>query len=452
MSRLFSDTSKVIHLIGIGGVSMSALAETLNYRGFVVCGSDMNEGEHIERLRRLGIKISVGHKAENVEGVDIIVRTSAVHDDNPEVIRAREKGLPLIERAEAWGEIMRDYKDVLCVSGTHGKTTITSMCTHIALEARLDPQVMVGANLPIIGGNLRVSTSDLFIAEACEYCNSFLSFYPTIAIIANVEEDHLDFFKGGLVDIIKSFRKFSELVPESGFVIYNADDKNVCKVVDGTNKNTISFGIENGEIRAKRIVSREDGVSFCLVRDDEELVEMNLMVSGMHNVYNALAAAASALALGVSPKCIAAGLSKFSGASRRFEFKGKCNGALVYDDYAHHPSEVSATLSAARSRAPKRIICAFQPHTYTRTASLCNEFAKELEKADIVYVADIFAAREKPIEGVTSELITSKLSGAKELHSMEEIAAEIKQIAREGDMIFSMGAGDIYKLCEMLCE
>ena len=448
---LFSDTSKVIHLIGIGGVSMSALAEVLNFRGFVVCGSDMNEGEHIERLRRLGIKISVGHKAENIEGADIVIRTSAVHDDNPEVVCARQKNIPILERAQAWGEIMRDYKNVLCISGTHGKTTITSMCTHIALEARLDPQVMVGANLPIIGGNLRVSSGDLFIAEACEYCNSFLSFSPTIAVVSNVEEDHLDFFSG-IDDIIRSFRAFCKLVPEEGFVIYNADDENACKVVSGLDKKLISFGINNGEIRAERIRNSEKGVNFLLTENGEELVEVELAVSGKHNIYNALASIASALSLGVSPKCIAAGLSKFSGASRRFEFKGTCNGAPVYDDYAHHPSEVAATLSAARSRAPKRIICVFQPHTYTRTAALATDFAEALSLSDVVFLADIFAAREKPVPGVTSELISSKISGAENLHSMDEIADKIREIATEDDMILTMGAGDIFKVAELLCK
>ena len=448
---LFSDTSKVIHLVGIGGVSMSALAEVLNFRGFVVTGSDMNEGELIERLRRLGIKISIGHKGENIKGADIIIRTSAIHDDNPEIIAARECGLPVLERAEAWGEIMRDYSNVLCIAGTHGKTTTTSMATHIALEARLDPQVMVGANLPIIGGNLRVASGDLFIAESCEYCNSFLSFSPTIAVVANVEEDHLDFFSG-IEDIIDSFRAFCNLVPEDGYVVYNADDQNACKVICGLSKNIISFGIENGEIRAENIRENQNGVSFMLTRDGEELSEVSLTVSGRHNIYNALAAAASAMALGVSPKCIAAGLSKFSGASRRFEFKGTCNDAPVYDDYAHHPSEVSATLSAARSRAPRRIICAFQPHTYTRTAALADDFADALSIADIVYVADIFAAREKPVEGVTSALISDKISGAKNLHSFEEIAAEIRRVATADDMILTMGAGDICRVAEILCK
>ena len=276
---LFTDTSKVIHLVGIGGVSMSALAEVLNFKGFVVVGSDMNEGEHIERLRRLGIKISVGHKSENVVGADIVIRTSAIHDDNPEIVKANELGLHIVERAEAWGEIMRDYKNVLCIAGTHGRTTTTSMCTHIALEARLDPQVMVGANLPIIGGNLRVANGDLFIAESCEYCNSFLSFAPTVAVVSNVEEDHLDFFSG-IDDIINSFRKFCELVPEDGCVVYNADDVNACRVVENLNKNILSFGIDNGDVRAEKMAVTEKGVSFTLTRNGEDLVEIDLTVSG----------------------------------------------------------------------------------------------------------------------------------------------------------------------------
>lgn len=448
---LFVDTSKIIHLIGIGGVSMSALAEVLNFRGFVVRGSDMNEGEHIERLRRLGIRVAIGHAAENVEGASIVIKTSAIHDDNPEIIRAHELGIPVIERAKAWGSLMLEYKNVLCIAGTHGKTTTTSMSTHIALEARLDPQVMVGANLPIIDGNLRVASSDLFVAEACEYCNSFLSFCPTIAVILNIEEDHLDFFSG-IDEIIASFHKFAEKVPSYGAVIVNADDEHACRAVEGLDQRVVSFGIERGDVMAKRICTSNGKTSFTLCRNGEELVEIRLLVTGRHNVYNALAAAAAALELNISPKCIAAGLSKFGGASRRFEYKGTCQGAEVYDDYAHHPSEVRATLAAARERNPGRIICAFQPHTYTRTRALCRDFAAALAGADVVYLADIYAAREKSIDGVTSELISSRLPGAHYVPKLSDIAQEIKKIARPGDMIFSMGAGDIWQVADMLCE
>ena len=448
---LFSDTSKIIHIAGIGGVSMSALAETLNFKGFVVTGSDMNEGEHVERLRGLGIKINVGHRAENVFGADFVIRTAAIHDDNPEIAYALENNIPVFERAQAWGEIMRDYKNAVCFSGTHGKTSSTSMATHIALEARLDPQVMVGANLPIIDGNLRLATSDLFIAEACEYCDSFLRFAPTVAVVLNVEEDHLDYFPD-IEAIKKSFRAFCELVPEDGYVVYNADDNNTCETVAGIDRNTLSFGIENGELRAKRIKESKDGVSFALCRNDEELVEIRLSVCGKHNVYNALAAIASALVLGVSPKCIAAGISKYNGVSRRFEFKGEYNGAAVYDDYAHHPSEVRATLESVKNMDFKRIICAFQPHTFTRTRDLAEEFVKALSVADVVYVADVFPAREEPIAGVDCRLISDRIKGAKKLHTMEEISEDIKEIASPGDIVLVMGAGDSPKLSKMICQ
>ena len=448
---LFIDTSKVIHLIGIGGISMSALAEVLNFRGFVVRGSDMNEGEHIERLRRLGIKVSIGHAAEHVDGASLVIKTSAIHADNPELLRANELGIPIVERAEAWGALMLEYKDVLCVSGTHGKTTTTSMCTHIALEARRDPQVMVGADLPIIGGNLRVASGDLFIAEACEYCNSFLSFCPTIAVILNVEEDHLDFFSG-IDEIIASFRAFAEKVPSYGAVVVNADSENACRAAEGLSQRVVGFGIERGNVTAKNIQTSADGMRFTLCRNGEELVEIPLRVTGRHNVYNALAAATAALELNISPKCIATGLSKFGGAARRFEWKGECRGAMVYDDYAHHPSEVRATLSAARERNPGRIICAFQPHTYTRTRALCRDFAAALSLADEVYLADIYAAREQPIEGVTSRLIADRLPGAHYVPRFEDIAEQIRAEARPGDLILTMGAGDIYKVAELLCE
>lgn len=445
----FSDNSKVIHFVGIGGVSMSALAEVLNFRGFVVRGSDMNKGEHTARLTKLGIKVTIGHTADNVEGADLIIRTSAIHDDNPEIIRARECGIPVIERAEAWGELMREYKNAVCVSGTHGKTTTTSMITHITLEARLNPQVMVGANLPIIGGGLRVASGDLFIAEACEYCNSFLSFYPTIAVILNVDEDHLDFFSG-IDDIVASFHRFAASVPAFGAVIANADDNNAMRATEGLDQKIITFGVNSGDVMAKNIISDENGSTFTLWRNGEKLVDIKLQVSGKHNIYNALAAAAAAMELHISPKCIAAGLSKFTGASRRFEYKGECSGALVYDDYAHHPSEVSATLNAAREHKPDRIICAFQPHTYTRTNALCDDFAKALSLADIVFLADIYAAREKNTLGITSEMISSKIPSAKYVPKLCDIAEEIVKIAKPGDLILSMGAGDVYLVAEML--
>lgn len=448
---IFSDNNQSVHLIGIGGVSMSALAEVLNHRGFVVRGSDMREGEHTARLAKLGIKVAIGHRAENVEGAQLVIRTSAIHDDNPEVIRAKELGLPVLERAQAWGILMEEYRDVVCIAGTHGKTTTTSMTTHIALEARLNPQVMVGAYLPVLNGGLRVAHSNLFIAEACEYCNSFLNFNPTIAVILNVEEDHLDFFKD-IDDIKASFHAFAGRVPANGTVIANFDDENARCAVQELNRKILSFGIENpnADIRAVNLTQEARRTVFTLVQGEEELVDVSLQVAGLHNVYNALAAAAAALELGISPKCIAAGLAKFKGAGRRFEYKGSLNGADIYDDYAHHPSEVRATLAAARDMGYSRIICAFQPHTYTRTAALKEDFIQALGAADKVLLADIYAAREKNTIGITSQILSDGIPGAEYIPSFEGLAARLNELMQPHDLVLTMGAGDIYRVGEML--
>lgn len=448
----FSDNNITVHLSGIGGVSMCALAEVLNHRGFTVKGSDMQDSANLARLAKLGIRATVGHMAENVEGADIVVRTAAIHDDNPEIIRAHELGIPVLERAQAWGVLMKEYDDVICVSGTHGKTTTTSMAAHIALEARLDPQIMVGAHLPIIGGGVRVANGKLFIAEACEYCNSFLNFNPTIAVILNVEEDHLDFFSG-IEDIIKSFNAFAERLPEDGAVVVNADDAEAMRAIDGVDRKIITFAVDcDADVCAKKIKFDSNGASFMLNVNGEDVVEIKLSVAGKHNVYNALAAAAAALELGISPKCIAAGLAKFTGAGRRFEYKGEYNGAKIYDDYAHHPSEVTATLTAVKQMGYKRVICAFQPHTYTRTAALKDDFIKALSLADKVILADIYAAREKNTIGITSQVISDGIADAEYIQGFEHIKQRLAQLAEPGDLILTMGAGDIYRVGEMLRE
>lgn len=449
---LFSDNSKIVHLVGIGGVSMSALAEVLNHRGFVVHGSDMQESDNIARLRKLGIKVIVGHSADNIGNADIVIRTSAIHDDNPEIMRARELNLQLLERAEAWGELMEEYKEVVCVSGTHGKTTTTSMITHIALEARLNPQVMVGAYLPIINGGVRVASGDLFIAEACEYCNSFLNFNPTVAVIGNVEEDHLDFFKD-IDDIVSSFRAFAEKVPATGAVIANYDDENAMRAIAGIERTQITFGMSDGaDVMAKNISYSGGCTEFTLLYKGEELCKINLSVAGKHNVYNALAAAAASLFIGISPKCIAAGLLKFTGAGRRFERKGEVNGADVYDDYAHHPSEVEATLKTVKDMGYKRVICVFQPHTYTRTAALKDDFIEALKYADKVLLGHIYAAREKNTIGISSQVIADGIQDAEYIEDFDGLALRLSELAEPGDLILTMGAGDIYKVGEMLVD
>ncbi len=449
---VFADNNKIIHLIGIGGVSMSALAEVLNHRGFVVRGSDMQESSSTEKLAKLGIKVYIGHNEANIEDAQVVIRTSAVHDDNPEVIKAKELGLPILERAQAWGILMEAYQDVICVAGTHGKTTTTSMATHIALEAKLNPQVMVGANLPVIGGGVRVANGKLFIAEACEYCNSFLNFKPTVAVISNVEEDHLDFFKD-INDIISSFRAFADKVPDNGTVVVNFDDENAMRAVEGLSKKITTFGTKDGaDVQAKNIVCENGRTEFSLLINGDEKTKIVLSVVGMHNVYNALAAATASIELGISPKCIAAGLSKFTGVGRRFEYKGEISGAKVYDDYAHHPSEVKATLNTVKTMGFNRVICVFQPHTYTRTAALKDDFIKALSIADKTLLAHIYAAREINTIGISSKVISDGIENAEYIESFDGLVCRLRELAQPGDLILTMGAGDIYRVGEMLVE
>ena len=452
LNTVLSNQHQTVHFVGVGGVSMSGLAEVLLRRGFSVSGSDMKESEALMRLRTLGMKAFVGHAADQVGDADLVIRTAAIPDSNPEIIRARECKIPVLERAEAWGILMREYRNNVCFSGTHGKTTSTSMMTHIALEANLDPQVMVGANLPAIGGGLRIAESDLFIAEACEYCNSFHHFYPTVAVILNVDEDHLDFFSG-IEEIIESFATFAKIVPQDGVVVVNGDDENAMKAVSGIDREVMTFGIDRAaKVMAKNLVLGARETVFDLYLDGELKTTIHLAVLGKHNVYNALSACAAAFALGISPEAIATGLSKFHGAGRRFEFKGEFNGAQVYDDYAHHPSEVRATLESAKTLGYDRVICIFQPHTYTRTAALKEEFAEALSLADVSCLVPIYAAREKNTIGIGSDAISDLIPNAQNFKDFEEALSWMKEQAKSGDLILTMGAGDIVLLGEKLIE
>lgn len=440
------------HLIGIGGVSMAPLAEVLQSIGVKVSGSDISESESVLRLRSLGIEIAIGHDAENIKGADLIVRTAAARDDNPEVTAAREAGIPVFERAEAWGYIMRSYKNAICISGTHGKTTTTSMVTHIFMDAQCDPTVMIGGTLPLLKAGHRVGGGETIIMESCEYYNSFLSFSPTVAVILNVDADHLDFFKD-LEDVKSSFRKFAELVPESGFVVANGDDANTMSTISGLNKNIVTFGIsENCDVRADNITPTDHGTNFDLIYKGEKVTAVSLSVPGIHNVKNALAAAASALILGVDAKHISESLYEFHGAGRRFEFKGKYNGADIYDDYAHHPSELRALLDAALSLPYNRVILCFQPHTYTRTKALFNEFVSELGRPHITYLSEIYAAREQNTIGISSSDLAAEIPGSKYFATFEELEKALRETAQEGDLILTVGAGNIYRVGENLVK
>lgn len=437
---------KHIHLIGIGGVSMRPLGLVLRGMGMTVTGSDMNSSVSTDELIEKGITVHIGHNAKNIEGADCIIRTAAAHNDNPEIAAARAMGIPVFERAQAWGLIMREYKNAICVSGTHGKTTTTSMITHIFMEARRDPTVMLGGYLPLLKAGHRVGNGDTIIMESCEYCDSFLNFYPTVAIINNIEADHLDYFKD-LAAVERSFRKFAGLVPRTGYVIANGDDKNTVETL--TDLHYLSFGIDRKNDIHPETLS-EDYRSFDVICRGKFYCHVQLNVCGKHNTYNALAAAAAAYVMGVEGEAVTRGLEAFTGAGRRMEYKGSYHGAEIYDDYAHHPGELKALIDAVETMHFQRIIIAFQPHTYSRTKALFNDFVAQLRRADVAVLAEIYAARESNKLGISSRDLAEQVQGAVYFETLPEVAAYLKSIAREGDIILTIGAGDIYKAGEML--
>ena len=411
----------------------------------------MNESNTVRHLRELGVSVAIGHNAENLGDCDLVIRTAAVHDSNPEIAGAIARGIPVYERAQAWGAIMQRYPNALCVAGTHGKTTTTSMCTHIFMAAEADPTVMIGGTLPLLHSGYRVGQGDTIILESCEYCNSFLSFFPTVAVILNVEADHLDFFKD-LEDIQHSFHRFAELVPEKGFVVVNADNEGALDSVKGLEHGIFTFGVEH-EADCTVANLQEDGApSFDVLVHGELYAHVQLQVYGHHNVSNALAAAASAYVLGIPGKAVEEGLAAFMGAGRRFEYKGEYNGAKVYDDYAHHPDELHALLTTAKGLGYKRLIVAFQPHTYTRTASFFDRFVEELKIADIAIVAEIYAAREQNTLGISSADLCREIPGSVYCSTLEKATNHLKELAQPGDLILTVGAGDIFRAGEKLIK
>lgn len=439
---------KHIHLIGIGGVSMRPLGLVLRDKGMIVTGSDMNASVSTDELIAKGIAVHIGHRPENIEGADCIIRTAAAHNDNPEIAAARAQGIPVFERAQAWGLIMREYKNAICISGTHGKTTTTSMITHIFMEAHRDPTVMLGGYLPLLKAGHRVGNGDTIIMESCEYCDSFLNFYPTVAIINNIEADHLDYFKD-LEAVESSFRKFAGLVPRTGYVIANGDDENTVKTL--ADLHYISFGIgQKNDVHAENL--SEDYRSFDVYCFGKFYTHVHLNVYGRHNVYNALAAAAASYVMSIDGESVALGLASFTGAGRRMEFKGKYHGADIYDDYAHHPGELHALIDAVKTMGYKRIIIAFQPHTYTRTKALFDDFVRELKRVDVAVLAEIYAAREQNTFGISSRDLARQIPNAVYFETLPEVAAHLRSIASEGDVILTVGAGDIYKAGEMLLK
>lgn len=445
-----------IHFIGIGGISMSGLAEILIDEGFTVSGSDSHESELTDHLAAKGARIACGQSADNiVDGIDVVVYTAAVHPDNPEFAAARDKGLPMLSRAELLGQMMKNYENAVAVSGTHGKTTTTSMITEILLAADADPTISVGGILNSIGGNIRVGGPELFVTEACEYTNSFLSFFPTIEVILNVEADHLDFFKD-LDDIRHSFRLFAEKLPDDGILVINSDITDYRKITEGLSCRVITFGKEEGsKYRAEHI--RFDELArpaFDLSVDGEIVDTVALGVPGEHNVYNSLAAVAVCTELGISQEMIRKGLWNFTGTNRRFEKKGELGGVTIIDDYAHHPQEISASLATALNYPHQKLWVVFQPHTYTRTRAFLDEFAEALSMADEVILADIYAARETDNLGISSKDIVDRIEAkgvkAHYIPSFDEIETFILENCIHGDLLITMGAGDIVKVGEKL--
>ncbi len=449
-----SDIHKV-HFIGIGGISMSGLAEILKSRGYTVSGSDMKASAITHKLEQMGIRIMIGHSGENIAGADLAIYTAAIREDNPELAAARSQGIPSMDRATLLGLIMKGYPESIAISGTHGKTTTTSMISMILLEAGLNPTIHIGGELDAIGGTTHIGSEKYFVAEACEYFESFLRFSPHIAVILNIEFDHADYFKD-LDHVTETFRKFARLVPSDGYLVAYADDKNIARILDSAHCNVVTFGMnpENADWSAGNIVFDEMGcASYTLIYKGREVSSITLNVPGIHNVGNSLAAIAACSITGCSYEAIRQAFVKFGGTHRRFELKGEVDGVKVIDDYAHHPSEVKATLKAAKNCEHSRIWCVFQPHTYSRTKFLMNDFIPAFEDADEVILADIYAAREIDKGEVNSAMLADRIKetgkNVKYVKGFDAILKDLKGNVQPGDLIITMGAGDIYKVGEM---
>ena len=454
-----------VYFVGIGGVSMSGLAQILAREGFTVSGSDRVASLNTDHLIKSGIRVIIGQRRENItDDIDLAVFTAAIHPDNPEYVAVKEKGIPSLNRAELLGQIMKNYRLPVAVSGTHGKTTTTSMLSEILLAADADPTLSIGGDLPSIGGNVRVGGNDFFVAEACEYTNSFLSMFPMIGIILNIEEDHLDFFKD-LADIRSSFHRFAGLIPAEGALVIDTEIENWQEITQGIECSIIPFSMKAPAVTGgdpdtyypSEITFDEWGhPSFTLNGPSAygPPVRIALHVPGMHNVGNALAAVAAADRMGFSREACLKGLAAFSGTDRRFQYKGVKSGFTIIDDYAHHPTEIKATLGAAKACPHDRIVCVFQPHTYSRTKSLLHEFARALSQADIVVLADVYAARETDTLGVSSETLQAEIRSLGHecfyFSEFSEIEKFLLANCRKNDLVITMGAGDVDKIADNL--
>ncbi len=452
MSNITIKNGMKIHLIGIGGISMSGIAQMLIQDGCIISGSDRSASPLTEKLTELGATVYIGHSADNIKDCDLVVYSAAIGVDNPERVRAGELGIKEIDRAEMLGIIMKGYDCPIAISGTHGKTTTTGMLSHVFVECGKNPTITVGGELDIIHGNVHIGDKNFFIAEACEYHQSFLRFFPKVSIITNIEADHLDYFKD-LDHIIETFRGLALLTPEDGAIIVNGEDENIKKAIDGIDRKVITFG-EKGDFDYTISDLRHNGYNhytFTVCRKGTPVGEIRLAVPGIHNVYDALASFAAADYLGIAPEDICDSLHHFSGTHRRFETRGIMGGIVVVDDYSHHPTEIKATLSTVRDMKYNNVWCVFQPHTYTRTKTLFDDFVKVLTESGVnIVITDIYAAREKDTGIVSAQQLANAIPNAVYKKTFSDAADFIKAQAKRGDIVITMGAGDVYKIGDIL--
>ncbi len=450
---------KHIHMIGIGGVSMSGIAEILYHWGFTVTGSDAHSSEITDKLIKTGIPVVIGHDLDSLKSADAVVYTAAISKDDIEMLEARRLNIPLIERCDFLGELTKAFENTIGISGTHGKTTTTSMVSVCFLKAGLDPNIQVGGILKQIDGNYKIGNSEYFIIEACEYVESFLKFRPKAEIILNIDNDHLDYFKT-FENIKNAFIKYVKLLPENGILVLNADDENCLDLKNHTISKYITYGIDNqsADFIAKNIMFNNDGFAgFDVYKNNEFYSHIQLSVAGRHNVLNALAAISLCDYYGINSKVIHEALLEFTGAHRRLEFKGSFNNISVYDDYAHHPTEIKATCNALYNKKFNKAWVIFQPHTYSRTKNLLNEFAEALSQFDNIIITDIYAARETNTYGVSSKdiadrLNTSRTASCKYISNFEDIVKYVKENAKPNDVILTLGAGDVTNIGPMILE
>lgn len=438
-----------LHFVGIGGSGMFPIVQIFHSKGYEITGSDNNDSDTIQLEKNMGIAVFMGHKADNLDGAQLVIYSAAIMQDNPELIAARDRGIPMLERSEVLGYVTRQYGSCVCVSGTHGKTSTTAMLTQILVGAGLDPTAVIGGKLPLIGGNGRAGGSDIMTCEACEFVDTFLKLSPDISVILNIDADHLDYF-GTMENIIASFRKFAQSTTR--LLIVNGDDRNSMLAVEHLDKPVITFGFaESNDYYPQNIQQHSPTKStFDLMHNGEKLINLELNVPGRHNILNAVAACAAALAVGATPVLLTDNLPGFGGAGRRFEILGHVRGITIADDYAHHPAELTVTLEVAKSMGYKTVWAVFQPFTYSRTALLLDEFAAALSIADKVVMSEIMGAREHNTYNIYTKDLAEKIPGSVWFNTFAEIADYVMARASDGDLVLTLGCGDIYKCAKLM--